>query len=121
MQCVAEHSATIAQRTGAGLEVRSWLRPTELGYLILKDRYPLSLSLNYRLKLDNAFGLKLHRLVQLQYQAYQFFSCQLIKSAHTDLLHTDPHNSCINPVNSLESFVTTSATAKIPAELNSYK
>ena len=66
----------------------------------------------YRLKPDNALGRKPHCLVQLQYQGCQLFSCQLVKSAHTDLLHTDLQNPCINPVNSLESFVTNPQTQK---------
>jgi hypothetical protein len=74
-------------------------------YLHLKFSYPLGLPLHNCVQLSDPPLLNLHTLVQLQQLRYQFFSCQIIQSAHTDLLHSRLPKSCINPMKFLESFV----------------
>ena len=53
-------------------------------HFLLKLSDSLRLPRHNSSQLRDLLLLSLRRLVQFQHQGYQIFSCQLIKSAHTD-------------------------------------
>ena len=76
----------------------------------------IPLDSHCRFQLSNLLLLSLHTLMQLQNQSYQFISCQLVKSAHTNLLDTSHIYSCLRPVKSQDIFVTLLPAPKCPQD-----